>query len=128
MTWLPIRWIVAPGYQVAAVRAQPAVMPAMISSRPRDRDYLGPPLRAAAVDDLLAVGGVKGEERLGIAGVDRPLLPSELGQHLLGGGHRSSAVGLVVGSAIVSFSASLYGRTRVRSPGVTRVAQPVRPG
>lgn len=37
MTWLPIRWIVAPGYHVAAVRAQPAVMPSMISSRPRER-------------------------------------------------------------------------------------------
>jgi hypothetical protein len=37
MTWLPIRWIVAPGYQVAAERAQLAVMPAMISSRLRDR-------------------------------------------------------------------------------------------
>src|ERR1700722_1118745 len=54
---------------------------------PRPGD-LPAPVRAALVDHLGAVRGVKARQGLRVPGVDRPLLPRELGLHLFQRRHR----------------------------------------
>ena len=104
----------APGYQVAAVRSQAAVMRRDLVVPARPGEFPGP-VRAALADHRGAVW-VKVRLGRGVPGAGRPLAPRELGLHLLQMPLSTSVDLLLILTVFVRFITTCFGLNLPKTP------------